>query len=1051
MRNSGRGGHRVRPAGGAGARQRLAVLAAFLGLTAWATAGSIVVQNDPVDGSYGTCILVNNGTGAAYPVNSGSVVIPYTLPATFTLTATAGIGREFVQWKGTAVNAGIVGAPASANTSMTPLVDTTYTLVCDFRPKRTLSMFSDGNHITMSPAAGTTTTYDKGAVVPIQTAPQLNYAFRFWGAKDNATPHPAVTNPLAEASSVVLEYSQEVRAYFSPVFSLRMFEAGGPGTASVTYSNLAANSIYTAEVPQPIIQDTTRHRYQVRGWINGNGDIPSTGTGPQYGPYNVSQSSQMRWQWDDQWRLLITASGGGTTSPGAETNYWYDNGETVTLVATPDEGYVFLGWFQGGTAIGAGTLGLLMTNSYDLTAVFVQEGDGDLDNDGMSDVWEVNFGLDPSDASGINGASGDPDADGLLNIQEFLLQQTNGLAPFQYASPINADTDGDGMDDYYERFQVDQETVDADPQFVPAALHPGGGELGLQKGPGGNPDGDAIWNTTDGYENTNNWLRNIQEWTGPDGIVPLTYENVAPGATASDGWNNPLSVTVRRAIDNPSDTGDQSSANAKDSDGDSFDDGFEYTWDLWQQANDTNEEVFVFGVRGDSITNAVPDWATDRRFNPAVLHVDAAGVDGAPDYDVLYDYETGGVSASWYSDALEYGASEANAFSADIAGAPKSIVRSLHPTWRRCSHPFYIDVDQDGLPDGYEVIFGTDPWAPVSPGTTDVDADKNPDADFMAFDSVTTNVHDEVYQANGYDPRVAWGALWPKPNEMPGEGLQPSPTTRPFSNLDEARGADGRLELMPRGSGTNITEDATSPVNEDSDADGMWDGWELYVGLDPNSDADAAEDVDDDGLDALAEFQSFVTSSMDRDQLTPLAAWMNKVFPTDPNAVDTDGDGLSDGREQGNDNAPAAQYTATVIVSGAGVVEYVDTLVAGGGWTGRCYAGGGLNPCSADTENDGLPDSWEATYSVMHGTISDQWADPDHDRLRNYEEYRVGATYHWQWDAWLPGQPVYRASDFFQGEPKAWDWYSYFDWDRTTPTQPYVYIPFLSGPDGISP
>jgi hypothetical protein len=43
----------------------------------------------------------------------------------------------------------------------------------------------------------------------------------------------------------------------------------------------------------------------------------------------------------------------------------------------------------------------------------------DLDEDGMSDVWEKLFGLDPSDASD---AFLDTDGDGSLNIEEFLAQ-----------------------------------------------------------------------------------------------------------------------------------------------------------------------------------------------------------------------------------------------------------------------------------------------------------------------------------------------------------------------------------------------------------------------------------------------------------------------------------------------------------------------------------------------------------------------------------------------------------------------------------------------------
>ena len=40
----------------------------------------------------------------------------------------------------------------------------------------------------------------------------------------------------------------------------------------------------------------------------------------------------------------------------------------------------------------------------------------DTDGDGMDDGWEIAFGLDPTDGTGDDGAYGDPDDDGLLNL-----------------------------------------------------------------------------------------------------------------------------------------------------------------------------------------------------------------------------------------------------------------------------------------------------------------------------------------------------------------------------------------------------------------------------------------------------------------------------------------------------------------------------------------------------------------------------------------------------------------------------------------------------------
>jgi hypothetical protein len=43
----------------------------------------------------------------------------------------------------------------------------------------------------------------------------------------------------------------------------------------------------------------------------------------------------------------------------------------------------------------------------------------DTDGDGLPDAWEIQYGLNPNDATGVNGASGDPDGDLVTNLQEY--------------------------------------------------------------------------------------------------------------------------------------------------------------------------------------------------------------------------------------------------------------------------------------------------------------------------------------------------------------------------------------------------------------------------------------------------------------------------------------------------------------------------------------------------------------------------------------------------------------------------------------------------------
>ena len=77
----------------------------------------------------------------------------------------------------------------------------------------------------------------------------------------------------------------------------------------------------------------------------------------------------------------------------------------------------------------------------------------DSDGDGLPDGWEAWYGLDALDGNGNNGADGDPDNDGLTNMQEY----ENGT------SPVSDDTDNDGMKDKYEvEHGIDANDPDSD-------------------------------------------------------------------------------------------------------------------------------------------------------------------------------------------------------------------------------------------------------------------------------------------------------------------------------------------------------------------------------------------------------------------------------------------------------------------------------------------------------------------------------------------------------------------------------------------------------------
>lgn len=80
------------------------------------------------------------------------------------------------------------------------------------------------------------------------------------------------------------------------------------------------------------------------------------------------------------------------------------------------------------------------TNRMQTTWELLEAVGVDSDSDGLPDEWEIANGLNANSAAGNDGANGDPDGDGVTNINEYFLG----------TNPQLADTDGDGLNDGVE-------------------------------------------------------------------------------------------------------------------------------------------------------------------------------------------------------------------------------------------------------------------------------------------------------------------------------------------------------------------------------------------------------------------------------------------------------------------------------------------------------------------------------------------------------------------------------------------------------------------------
>ena len=149
---------------------------------------------------------------------------------------------------------------------------------------------------------------------------------------------------------------------------------------------------------------------------------------------------------------------------------------------------------------------LSVASSYTIDAI---EVNGDIDGDGLPNYWERQYNLDPFSATGNDGATGDPDNDGLTNAQEFAAG----------TSPRDADTDRDGLPDGWEVYYT-LNPLDAT------------GENGAT----GDPDNDGLTNTQEFVAGTNPRVASTPEptATATDTPEPTTTNTPEPTATTTN-------------------------------------------------------------------------------------------------------------------------------------------------------------------------------------------------------------------------------------------------------------------------------------------------------------------------------------------------------------------------------------------------------------------------------------------------------------------------------------------------------------------------------------
>lgn len=190
--------------------------------------------------------------------------------------------------------------------------------------------------------------YDYGTSVTITATADDGYAFQKWN--DGATDNPRTVN----VGAADVTYT----AYFTNRLYTLSFDAHG-GTCPETSRTIAFKA-YIGNLPE-----ASQHLKSLRGWYTAAaGGTQITGVDR----YTWATDVTLHAQWDDAEAIVIDVIAdppqGGTVSGGGNQ---FEKGDRTTLTATPNAGYSFVSWSDGG----AQTHAVEVVGNAEYTATFL--------------------------------------------------------------------------------------------------------------------------------------------------------------------------------------------------------------------------------------------------------------------------------------------------------------------------------------------------------------------------------------------------------------------------------------------------------------------------------------------------------------------------------------------------------------------------------------------------------------------------------------------------------------------------------------------------------
>ena len=273
----------------------------------------------------------------------------------------------FLKWTGSAVDAGKVADPYSANTTV--LVDGDYNLKANFATVNFI--------LTASSTSGGSVTYPGEGpfvvggnfLIPLEAAADPHYHFLYWtGSAVDDGMVPDTDNPI---TSVFVLGNYNVMANF------------GIDTHTLTISSTAGGSVttpgegafeydYGTEVS---IAATPDEHYHFVGWTGSAvdaGKVADPGSASTTVVVEGDYALVANFEIDTHILTICSNCGGSVTAPG-EDMFEYDYGTVVDLVATPEDCYKFKCWMGPVADSQSASTTVTITEDITVAAVFVKE------------------------------------------------------------------------------------------------------------------------------------------------------------------------------------------------------------------------------------------------------------------------------------------------------------------------------------------------------------------------------------------------------------------------------------------------------------------------------------------------------------------------------------------------------------------------------------------------------------------------------------------------------------------------------------------------------